>query len=184
MPTSVTSPSTGATTALRLCAEGGSECGAALNRRSIHFSQKCRKMLTRSLVATPAGDGGWRTALPRRGTGIHRRTGRNARSRSEWRFPSRLPQSGAPSRRARRARCIRRNSKYRLGLIPSCSWQHTSQCPARHTDRLAEIRYVQRLVGICLEGPAKPPHDRFVAPQRRSVLAGLSHREALDQGVN
>ena len=32
---------------------------------------------------------------------------------------------GALSRKARRARCIRRNSKYRLGLIPSCSWQHT-----------------------------------------------------------
>src|SRR6516162_8955745 len=32
---------------------------------------------------------------------------------------------GTLSRRARRAKCIRRNIKYRLGLIPSCSWQHT-----------------------------------------------------------
>jgi hypothetical protein len=31
---------------------------------------------------------------------------------------------GELSRRARRARCIRRNIKYRLGLIPSCAWQH------------------------------------------------------------
>jgi hypothetical protein len=31
----------------------------------------------------------------------------------------------ALSRKARRARCIRRKSRYRLGLMPSCSWQHT-----------------------------------------------------------
>jgi hypothetical protein len=32
---------------------------------------------------------------------------------------------GTLSRRPRRTRCIRRNNRYRLGLTPSCSWQHT-----------------------------------------------------------
>jgi hypothetical protein len=33
---------------------------------------------------------------------------------------------GALARSPRRTRCIRRSSKYRLGLTPSCSWQHAA----------------------------------------------------------
>ena len=79
-------------------------------------------------------------AEPRRYSRERWRVADGASPKRDWYSPAKRPKCQKPyrvaisvtvvmsealSRKARRARCIRRNSKYRLGLIPSCSWQHT-----------------------------------------------------------
>ena len=174
MPTSVTSPSTGATTALRLCAEGGSECGAELNRRSIHFSQKCRKNVD---------------AAPRRYSRGRWRVADGASPKRDWYSPAKRPKCQKPYRVAISVTVVAVRStiaqgspcemhpaqqQISLGADPKLLLAAHLQCPARHTDRLGELRDVKRLIGSFLHRPAKPAHDRRVAPQRRSVLASLS----------
>lgn len=54
----------------------------------------------------------------------------------------------------------------------------------RNPDRLADLRDVQRLIGVFLYQPVKSSHDALVAPLRGALLRGASCSEAAYHRLN